>query len=262
MTDEPTIPMKSILFLTALFATSVASSQPLVVMHALEFEHYVAPWVKARELMSGLPVGRVSIAVQCDAEGRPVDSLVLAYSSRDLARSTAEAVQAWRFAPVRVNGLPAGGQRVFNFEFRGPDVVSFTTSSEQLEVLFNRMGFGRYEYRPCSLRALDRIPLPLNTVTPTFPEGASARGLRGTVEVKFYIDEKGVVRLPAVVSADYVELAEAALAAVRQWKFEPPTSHGEPVLIIAQQRFDFGLTQPNPKADAPQTPAPETAGSF
>jgi TonB family protein len=66
--------------------------------------------------------------------------------------------------------------------------------------------------------------------------------MRGTVEIQFYIDEKGAVRLPAIKYSDRIDLAESALEAVRQWKFEPPTRNGRPVLITAVQQFDFGNT--------------------
>jgi hypothetical protein len=35
------------------------------------------------------------------------------------------------------------------------------------------------------------------------------------------------------------ELAAAAITAVSQWQFEPPTSKGRPVLVLAHQDFEF-----------------------
>jgi TonB family protein len=94
--------------------------------------------------------------------------------------------------------------------------------------------------RPCPLRDLDRIPLLLNAVTPRYAIEARDQGVRGTVEVQFFIDEKGTVRMPAVLQADRLDLAQMALEAVRQWKFEPPTHKGNPVMISAVQHFEFG----------------------
>ena len=56
------------------------------------------------------------------------------------------------------------------------------------------------------------------------PELAEAFARDGAVSLAAAeIDEQGEVRMPAVMKSDYPELAEAAIAAVRQWKFEPPT---------------------------------------
>jgi len=49
------------------------------------------------------------------------------------------------------------------------------------------------------------------------------------------------VRLPAVTNPDVSPyLAEKAVEAVREWKFEPPLSHGAPALVAASEEFSFG----------------------
>jgi outer membrane biosynthesis protein TonB len=60
------------------------------------------------------------------------------------------------------------------------------------------------------------------------------------VQVHFYIDEKGVVRMPAVQNGPHPYLMEMAVEAMKGWKFEPPTSRGRPVLVAAAQTFEFG----------------------
>jgi TonB family protein len=64
--------------------------------------------------------------------------------------------------------------------------------------------------------------------------------VRGVVVVRFYIDEEGNVRLPSVTGQADGYLVEQALTAVREWKFAPVTSGGQPVLVAAQQEFNFG----------------------
>ena len=61
--------------------------------------------------------------------------------------------------------------------------------------------------------------------------------------VRFYIDEQGNVRLPSVTGQPNAYLTEQAMAAVREWKFAPVTSRGQPVLVAAQQEFTFGSGQ-------------------
>jgi TonB family protein len=60
------------------------------------------------------------------------------------------------------------------------------------------------------------------------------------VTVEFYIDEQGRVRMAAVPreAADDIYSA-AAVAAVEQWRFEPPLRKGKPVLVLVEQLFRF-----------------------
>jgi TonB family protein len=61
-----------------------------------------------------------------------------------------------------------------------------------------------------------------------------------TVTVEFYIDEQGNVRMAAVPRESAGDIyAAAAVAAVEQWRFEPPLRKGRPVLVLAQQEFNF-----------------------
>jgi len=212
----------------------------LVVMRALKPEVYVAPAMSAAMQIAVVSKGRVRVAVMADPEGMPADWLILSYSHKDLADSTLNVLRKWRFKPANIEGVPVAAQTEFDIEFRGSDVVTISPVMDQLEYLYRNMGIERIEYRPCPLRELDRIPLLLNAVTPHYSLVARDQGVRGSVEVQFYIDESGTVRLPAVLNADRVDLAKSALEAVRQWKFEPPTRNGHPVLISAIQQFDFG----------------------
>ena len=93
-------------------------------------------------------------------------------------------------------------------------------------------------YRPHSLKELDRIPTPIAAPSPGFP-ARFAHGGAGQVTVSFYIDEDGAVRLPSVDESDDPDLAAAAIDALRNWKFEPPTWKRRPVLVRASQQFNF-----------------------
>jgi TonB family protein len=216
----------------------------LVVMRSLKTDSFVPPLMNSRLVMAAVSRGRVRIALQVDENGRPMDWLIIAYSHRDLADSTLDVVRRWRFDPVKIENVPVKAQTEFDLDFKGPDVVTISTVSDHIELFMRNLAGERLEYRPCTVRELDRIPLLLNVVTPRYSIAARDQGVRGSVEVQFYIDEKGTVRLPAVLNADRIDIAMAALEAVRQWKFEPPTRNGRPVLISAIQQFDFGMKEP------------------
>jgi outer membrane biosynthesis protein TonB len=64
--------------------------------------------------------------------------------------------------------------------------------------------------------------------------------VRARLELRrFYIDQEGKPRLPAILSMDDPILAEIALETIREWRFAPPTSGGEPAITRARQQFVF-----------------------
>jgi TonB family protein len=89
------------------------------------------------------------------------------------------------------------------------------------------------------MKNLDAIPAPLSIVAPAYPAEWAAKGIVGKVIVDFYIDETGKVRFVAATSKVNPLLNEIAVEAVKRWQFAPPTRKGHPVLVHAQQSFNF-----------------------
>lgn len=65
------------------------------------------------------------------------------------------------------------------------------------------------------------MPVAVTKVPPTYPEAARAAKIRGTVVVDVLIDPTGAVRDARILESPDPSLATAAIAAVRQWRFEP-----------------------------------------
>ena len=190
-------------------------------------------------MQQGLMRGEARVAVNTDPEGKLVEWLVIGYTRPEFANEAVSAIKQWNFVPARLRGEAVGTTIEITFYFEAKGVVVSTTMIDFLEksMVPER---GRYAYQPCSLRELDRIPTPLTTVAPAYPAELARKGVRSTVTVDFYIDETGVVRMPAVSLKDNSDLTALAIAALRQWKFEPPTRNGKPVLVRASQVFNFG----------------------
>jgi TonB family protein len=186
--------------------------------------------------------GEVRVAISLDAHGKLGEWLVISYTDREFANAAVAALKEWEFEPARMMGepIPVHIELTFNFEVKGV-VVSLTTA-ETVDLLIGSVLGRQLAYAPCTLRELDRIPVPLNTVTPVYPTELGDRGVQGAVTVEFYIDEQGAVRMPFVVGRPPMALADLAVDAVRLWKFEPPTRHGNPVLVHVRQVFTFNPT--------------------
>jgi TonB family protein len=189
----------------------------------------------------GVREGEVRVAISVDKEGRIDDCIPIAYTHPEFARVTVSALKKWRFEPARYNGQPiaAATEVGVKFAVEGTVVVSLTTLESinlRLYSLFNNTPDA---YRPRTLSELDRIPTPISAPSPGFPERLAKSGATGQVTVSFYIDESGAVRLPSVDASEDPELAAIAIDALRNWKFEPPTCKGRPVLVRASQLFSF-----------------------
>jgi protein TonB len=77
-------------------------------------------------------------------------------------------------------------------------------------------------------------------VMPEVPESARRKGIEGWVEVVFTVNEKGNVVDAQVRSSSPEEVFDdAALKAVRQWRFEPATENGKPVSRRSMIRLKF-----------------------
>ncbi len=208
---------------------------------SLKIDQTVEPTFPQGLLQAGLTQGMVHLAINTDQTGKLVEWLVVGYTQKEFADAAVAAIKQWKFTPAELRGEPVGTtvELTFQFEAKGV-VVSASSLSEVMESqTLRRMG-AHYIYQPCSLRELDRIPTPMVTVAPAYPGELAERGVKGRVTVDFFIDETGAVRVPSVSIEDDSVLTSLAVSALRQWRFEPPTRNGRPVLVKASQVFSFG----------------------
>jgi TonB family protein len=182
--------------------------------------------------------GTARVVLDVSRDGRLADWLVIGYTNRLFADAAVAALREWTFEPARWNGEPVSVCLTLTFNFEVKGVVISIMAADTVESLFPWMT-AREIYRPCTLRDLDRIPVPLHSVAPVFPRQLADTLQPCDVTVEFFIDEKGAVRMAHVVGRPPRILAGLALEAIDQWKFEAPTSRGRPVLVCVQQLFHF-----------------------
>ncbi|PTX95475.1 TonB family protein [Opitutus sp. ER46] len=199
----------------------------------------------------GVREGEVRIAFSVGTDGKLEDCLAVAYTHSEFARVTMGALRRWKFEAARYRGQPIATATEVSvvFQVEGTVVVSLTPS-ETLNVRLFSILEGKEPYRPRALKELDRIPTPIAAPSPGIPENFAKATLARSVTVSFYIDEDGKVRLPSVDSTEDAELGAAAIMAMRDWKFEPPTCRGRRVLVRASQVFNFRPPTPAPAATA------------
>lgn len=80
------------------------------------------------------------------------------------------------------------------------------------------------------LSQVDSQPQPIGRVNPVYPYAARQKNLQGVVIVRFLVDAEGRVTKASVVEASPAQVFDqAALDAVRKWRFAPARLDGERV---------------------------------
>lgn len=86
-------------------------------------------------------------------------------------------------------------------------------------------------------------PKVLRSVPPTYPEAARKAGVTGTVVLQALVDEQGVVQQVEVLRSLEKGCTDAAVQAVRQWRYEPArfAKSGKPVAVFFTVTINFKL---------------------
>ena len=160
---------------------------------------------------AGNALGHVKIQFTIDADGHVTDPQVLESAPPGLFDKAAlDAMKSWRYAPRRVDGRAAA--------------------------------------QPSNTIALNFVPAPpdpahiavmINNDTPAYPREAFDQKLEGDVTVGFDIDEIGLVKHPHVTQSTAKIFDDAAVTAIKNSRFRPPTVDGVPTAA-----HDLSLTIP------------------
>jgi TonB family protein len=92
-----------------------------------------------------------------------------------------------------------------------------------------------------------RAPIVVNRVEPVYPEQARKDRIAGVVILEALIDKTGVVRDVTILKNLPEGLGEAAVDAVKQWRFKPATRNGEPVDVVFNLTVMFKLQGVEPQ---------------
>jgi TonB family protein len=217
---------------------ALAAVPASAAIEPLKIEPTYTPQLSPVMLMEGVTDGRVVVAINISADGKLTDWLVLAYTHRALVANCVEALKEWKFVAPRIDGVPVPVQTELTINFNAEGVV-ISRNTIDMEHYMGRIFGQRLSVTRRSASDLDAAPVVVAKVTPKYAAQAEQQGVKGRVTVHFYIDEKGAVRMPSVEGDAHPYLAQQAIAAMREWRFSPPTAKGKPVMVAARQDFQF-----------------------
>jgi protein TonB len=75
---------------------------------------------------------------------------------------------------------------------------------------------------------------------PAYPEIARKSGIEGKVRLQVRMTQDGKIEVQKLIEGDTV-LADAAIAAVKQWRGKPVWMDGKPVEVVSTVSFEFHL---------------------
>jgi TonB family protein len=81
----------------------------------------------------------------------------------------------------------------------------------------------------------------LYKVDPEYPDDARSQGIHGDVVLRAVVSLKGTVLSLTSISAPDPQLADAAIKAVREWRYQPSLLNGEPVETVTTITVNFEL---------------------
>ncbi|MFI5337978.1 MAG: TonB family protein [Opitutales bacterium] len=224
-------------FFAAAVGTALAGENDDTVQQ-LNLVKYVPPEFPPVLQVEGVPSGIVVLAIGRDSQGVPQDLLVLESTHPAMTEAALNAVRQWRFAPQN-DGVTAGPRPVLvrlSFSIHGV-VLIYSSAGKELtaEEAIER----NQPIKVKSAASLADKPRALHQPMPGYPAQLAGRDLEGEARVEFYIDGDGRVRLPHVTEATTSEFGDAAVAAVSQWRYEPPRDHGQPAVVADNWVFRF-----------------------
>ena len=198
--------------------------------------------------INGISEGSVTVLVSVDDKGRMMDWIALSATDTEFVNSVKRVLPDWKFDPANLNGTPIAACACITVHFKN-DTVTMNYNALQMATAFLNRNIDTKE-KPLVTRFsdLDKIPEPSNIVQPAIDAAIPAEAREGEVDIAFFIDKDGHVRIPIMTeSKGDPRLADAAYDALSKWEFAKPLSHGEPVIVRASQKFVFKNPAPAAK---------------
>jgi TonB family protein len=189
--------------------------------------------------------GVVILSAKTDATGHVRDVMILR-SIPLLNQAAIDAVKQWVYEPYVKDGKPTpiAFTVTVRFQLDGKKKAGSSGVAGGVVggVLGGVLGKEQEEFAKGAVRAMDAIkpPARIKSVEPVYPEEARKAGVEGVVILEVRTDEKGNVEDARILRSIPV-LNNAAIDAVKQWKYEPLLIDGKPRKVVFTVTVRFML---------------------
>jgi TonB family protein len=193
--------------------------------------------VYPREALTQGAGAKVEVGLVIDPAGEIVRMTVLNEDAPAWAILAARAMYgSWKLAPALRQGQPCFAGIRTQLEFSPAGGGTFPLSPSARAVLRE---LAKPKPAIVEAAALDHPPAVLDREQPAPGAWIPPERARGRVVIEYFVDPKGDVVLPAVVSAPNPELGAFAALTVQSWVFAPPLKDGKPVTARATTPLDY-----------------------
>jgi TonB family protein len=229
---------------------NASPSIPLCKPQALEYpDRMVQPEYPEAALKAGIE-GAVELRALVGSNGKTRE-LTLVKGDPVFAVPAVQAVRKWRFHPVLVKGKPVETvyglrvrfvlilrEAVTDLKIESPLEDEPTTGDVQADVEFDTPEGHVYRVSKQSGVVSPKI---IYQRDPEFSEKARELWEQGTVTISLIVGTDGKPRNLKVECSSAPDLNENSLAAVKEWRFQPGTKDGKPVMVGVSVNVDFYL---------------------
>ncbi len=196
--------------------------------------------------------GEVVLQIVVDEQGYVTEAVVIQATPPGLFDdAAARAIRQWRFEPARASGEPIKVRMGQRMSFSLKDVKSAqppppAPPAGRLQAPPPPPPIKVREDTPIFL-AWETAPKIIEAPAPAYPDSARQAGLEGKVVLVIVVDEQGRVIEARVFRAEPPGVFEqAALEAVRKWRFEPALQRDKPIKVRLAQEVVFRLEKEPP----------------
>ena len=177
--------------------------------------------------------GNVVLEATTDIYGR-VHNIKVLSSIPLLDQAAIEALKQWVYEPAIIDGQPKAVTFTVTMNFRLDDKMG------SVKVGVEGQPGDDFEKGATKIRGELQPPKLLKSVDPVYPAEARKAQVEGVVILEARTDEKGAVEEVKILRSIPL-LNQAAIDAVKQWKYEPFIIKGKPcgVIFTVTVRFDL-----------------------
>jgi TonB family protein len=174
--------------------------------------------------------GNVIVEGVTVSEGKVIKTKILRGEHEILNNAAMAAVKQWEYEPFIINGKPIGIEFTVTLKFRLKEkdeaitIGETTTAGASVDVI----------------RLPEDVELKLiKKVEPIYPVEARKKLLGGKILLEAIIDKQGNVLNVKVLEGEHEILNDAAIGAVKQWKYEPYTKEGKAQKVRYKIEIEF-----------------------
>jgi TonB family protein len=210
-----------------------------VSQNVLEQAAQGQPSITWPAVQSGKTTGLLSMYISVDRNGHVREAYPLNSDNAGLQDAARDQLLKWQLKPMAVHGKPVQAQAALSFHFdttlspnaaqHGADPVPLPTPS----------GTATGEAVRVSPGVL--MAFLISKTAPVYPVEAKEKHIQGKVLLAITIDATGTAKEIRELTSPSQALTDAAIAAVKQWRYQPYRLNGTPVSVQSTVELNFQL---------------------